>query len=143
MKGRKVASLWDSRDYGNNPPVDPDKLIAKLEKLYQEMYPKVGSGDTEKYVKEHLDKNPGKVPGGLAKDKKPSDFDPRALAKGIDIEKEHTDDLDIAMEIAMDHLYEDKAYYDKLEKIEKQARQVAERYIRKMILGAIHKERFT
>ena len=38
--------------------------------------------------------------------------------KGVDVELEHTSDEAIAKEIAIDHLWEDPAYYDKLEKIE-------------------------
>lgn len=38
----------------------------------------------------------------------------RQLKKGINIESEHTDDRKIAKEIAMDHIYEDMLYYDKL-----------------------------
>lgn len=60
-----------------------------------------------------------KIPGGIADKKKPSDFDPKALAKGQKVEMEHTDDPAQAREIAMDHLTEDPAYYDKLETIEK------------------------
>jgi len=63
-----------------------------------------------------------KVPGGLADKKKPSDFDPKALAKGQKVEMEHTDDPALAREIAMDHLTEDPSYYDKLEVIEKKAK---------------------
>ena len=59
------------------------------------------------------------LPGGLADDKKPSDFDPAVLAKGVKVEQEHAQDKGIATEIAMDHLTEDPSYYDKLEKIEK------------------------
>jgi hypothetical protein len=40
------------------------------------------------------------------------------LIKGIEVEKEHTNEVNLAMEIAMDHLSEDPKYYDKLEKIE-------------------------
>jgi len=40
------------------------------------------------------------------------------LNKGIKIEMEHTTDKQKAKEIAMDHLYEDPKYYDKLKKIE-------------------------
>lgn len=40
------------------------------------------------------------------------------FAKGVDVEKEHTNDLKTAMEIAMDHLSEDPNYYMKLKKIE-------------------------
>jgi len=41
------------------------------------------------------------------------------LTKGIKIEMEHTDSKKIAKEIAMDHLFEDPNYYNKLAKIEK------------------------
>jgi hypothetical protein len=40
------------------------------------------------------------------------------LNKGIKTEMEHTKDKDKAKEIAMDHLYENPKYYDKLTKIE-------------------------
>lgn len=40
------------------------------------------------------------------------------LQKGVNVELEHTSDTMIAFEIAMDHIYEDLSYYDKLEKIE-------------------------
>ena len=58
------------------------------------------------------------LPGGLADNKKPSDFDQKALAKGTKVESEHTSIPAVAQEIAMDHLTEDKDYYDKLEKME-------------------------
>lgn len=69
------------------------------------------------------------VPGGLAKNKTLEDLAKKyrtttleagtKLAKGMDIEKEHTDSKTIAKEIAMDHLWEDLQYYTKLNKIEK------------------------
>jgi hypothetical protein len=42
----------------------------------------------------------------------------KQLNKGIKVEMEHTNDKGKAKEIAMDHLFEDPKYYDKLEKIE-------------------------
>lgn len=42
----------------------------------------------------------------------------KQLNKGIKVEMEHTDDRGKAKEIAMDHLFEDPKYYDKLQKIE-------------------------
>lgn len=56
--------------------------------------------------------------GGLADDKTPKDFNKKDLLKGLKVELEHTKDLSIATEIAMDHLTEDPKYYDKLEKME-------------------------
>jgi hypothetical protein len=58
------------------------------------------------------------LPGGLADDKKPLDFDIEALKDGIYVELEHVNDREIAMEIAMDHLTEDPQYYTKLRTIE-------------------------
>ncbi len=50
--------------------------------------------------------------GGRANGKTPSDFDPKAVEVGKKIEMEHTNDPDIAKEIAIDHLKEHKDYYD-------------------------------
>lgn len=62
-----------------------------------------------------------KIPGGLADNKIPQDFDKNSLQKGINIQKQHTSDDNIAKQIAMDHLTEDKNYYQKLQKIQKKA----------------------
>ena len=77
-----------------------------------------------------------KIPGGLAQGKTLEDIarhhDPKGyydvenlipeltlqLEKGIKIEMEHTTDFEIAKEIAIDHLWEDSKYYDKLKKAE-------------------------
>lgn len=40
------------------------------------------------------------------------------LKKGLEVETEHTEDIEVAEEIVMDHLSEDPKYYDKLKKIE-------------------------
>ena len=58
------------------------------------------------------------IPGGLADKSTHNQFDPEQLAKGIKVELEHTNDVRIAEEIAMDHLKEDAKYYDKLATIE-------------------------
>ncbi len=104
-------------------PKDVKKLKSKLDK-----------DDSDEYqpVKED------QIPGGLAKGKTLIDlakkwdskgyYDPKQYAKeyikpklmqGIKVEMEHTTDVRIATEIAMDHLWEDINYYDKLAKIEK------------------------
>jgi len=62
-----------------------------------------------------------KVKGGRADKKKPEDFDQKELKMGIKIEMEHTDDAELAKEIAMDHLTEFPDYYSRLEKMEKEA----------------------
>jgi hypothetical protein len=69
-----------------------------------------------------------KIPGGLAKGKSLKDLASKhktsennvkhQLKKGLKVEMEHTNDKRIALEIAMDHVYEDINYYDKLGIIE-------------------------
>lgn len=56
-----------------------------------------------------------KLPGGKADGKKPSDYNKNSVEEGKEIEYEHTDDPDIAREIAMDHLEEHEMYYDNKE----------------------------
>lgn len=41
------------------------------------------------------------------------------LQKGVKVEMEHTKEFEVAFEIAMDHIFEDVNYYDKLETMEK------------------------
>ena len=62
-----------------------------------------------------------KIPGGLASGMDISSFDADSIKQGIKTELEHTKDISIAAEIAMDHLAEDPDYYNKLEKMEKGA----------------------
>jgi hypothetical protein len=46
------------------------------------------------------------------------------LGKGIKVEMEHTSDNAIAREVAMDHIWEDSEYYDKLKKIEESTKSI-------------------
>ena len=56
--------------------------------------------------------NPDKVPGGEGDDEPDSKFDPKQLMIGIGQEgPEHTNDIEIAKEIAKDHLEKDPEYY--------------------------------
>ena len=59
-----------------------------------------------------------RLPGGLAEDKYP-DIDPGEWVIGTEVELEHTNDIILAAEIALDHLSEDPEYYTKLRQIEK------------------------
>jgi hypothetical protein len=74
---------------------------------------------------------PNNIPGGLSQFATIGDLAQmhkisvdeiiRQIIKGTKVESEHTTDLDIAMEIAFDHVYEDPKYYDKLSSIEEMA----------------------
>jgi hypothetical protein len=50
------------------------------------------------------------------------DYDPEELRMGIEVEKEHTDDEELAKRITKDHLDEFKDYYSRLKKMEDQAK---------------------
>jgi hypothetical protein len=58
--------------------------------------------------------NLSKLPGGVGDNTQTSQVDANQLSLGVQIEMEHTNDPDIAKEIAMDHLKEDPKYYTKL-----------------------------
>ena len=58
------------------------------------------------------------VPGGLADGIPDFVFDSMELARGIEVELEHTTDINVAKDIAKDHLLEDRNYYKKLEVVE-------------------------
>lgn len=54
-----------------------------------------------------------------------SDFDPKELKRGIEVEMEHTDSKDIAKMIAMDHLKEmPNFYYTLLDRMEKEGKKL-------------------
>ncbi len=59
------------------------------------------------------------LPGGIGDSVKPTDFNVYSILNGLKVEMEHTDDLDIALEIVLDHLTEDKDYYTKLKQVER------------------------
>lgn len=61
-----------------------------------------------------------RISGGLADDRPDRDFDPSQLQAGIRVELEHTSNPTIAKEIAKDHLTEDRDYYRKLAKMERE-----------------------
>ena len=73
------------------------------------------------------------VPGGIGDGRPDSDFDPKQLSKGIEIEVEHTKDKDLAKEISKDHLTELPNYYinDKGESRLKVMEQEAEKELEK------------
>jgi hypothetical protein len=104
-------------------PIDTHKLERAAKSKYKISRRKVKHLKNESKVNMEIDfknfiKNiddeewKDKVRGGLAKNRKPSDFDLDDLASGADIQMEHTDDPEFAIDIAMDHLEEHPDYYD-------------------------------
>lgn len=58
-----------------------------------------------------------KLKGGKADNLPDSYFNKKQLEIGIKVEREHTNDIKLAKEIAKDHLFEDPKYYIKLKRI--------------------------
>jgi len=115
LGGGAGVGLSLSGGYINGAP-DPNDV--------KKMKSKLDGDGSEEYTKVKEDK----IPGGLAKGMNLSDIakhhniSPQTLKnefiKGYAVEREHTTDVEIAKEIALDHLYEDPNYYSKLTKIE-------------------------
>lgn len=58
------------------------------------------------------------LPGGLADNLTDDTFIAEQVAKGIEVELEHTDSIEVAKDIAKDHLVENPKYYNHLEEME-------------------------
>jgi len=123
---KKVAGWLDSHglpyDFINENPDQPE---GSSQKVIADLYIDDRAIDGSKSwqaIQENLDRlkyqKSDHLPGGRADSRPDSDFDPAALAKGIEHELEHTDDPAVAREIAKDHLAEDPDYYEKLEFME-------------------------
>lgn len=98
-----------------------DLLVKFLDSMYDELVKHSSYEDViTSGIAYSMEKNKYKdnIKGGLADEKKPKEFDKKQLQDGIKIEYEHTNDMKIAREIAMDHLTEDPDYYKKLKLME-------------------------
>ena len=104
--GREVR-VFDEEELANAPP-------SKLPKAKKVIKRARKANDSYSPFEEHLR-------GGRASGMRPENFDPAELARGTKHELEHTRDREIATEIAMDHLAEDEAYYQKLDAMERGA----------------------
>jgi hypothetical protein len=101
LKGKGQAGSWDCDEWST--ATGKKKLPEHVE------------DQTEKDALEATNK----IKGGEGDNKKPSDFPRGVLDEGAEEEKEHTNDPDMAREIAIDHLAKDPNYYTKLKKVEK------------------------
>jgi len=95
--------------------IECDELKTKIYKLLSDMI----NDKKEITPPVELAEEEESVIGGKADGKPDEKYDAEQLRKGIKIESEHTDDSNIAKEIAKDHLEEDPLYYNKLENMEK------------------------
>jgi len=123
MQGNTVigSSLYDTitKDDLKDPRFSEDEIFAGLRWEMKHMeYP---SKDVARpIVIKNLETNPkyySNLDMYFKSDKQGNimeNVDPKELKSGIEIEKEHTQDVALATKIAMDHLKEDPKYYTKL-----------------------------
>jgi hypothetical protein len=108
---------------------EKDAYVGKRDKLSK--FTKLENKLVDKFVYSDFSKilwEGDAISGGLSQGMELSDIAKRhnvslkdiesELKNGIEVEKEHTTDENIAKEIAMDHLFEDPKYYTKLASIE-------------------------
>ena len=91
---RQLLSFINNNNYWS------DDIFQEAFDYYEEK-----TSDPSNYIDEDI------IKGGLADNKKINEFDQEQLKKGIKVEMEHTNDVNVAMEIAMDHLTENPSYY--------------------------------
>jgi len=65
----------------------------------------------KKTIAKLLRKVKDQIPGGVGDKETGEGFDEKQLEKGVEIEMEHTNDPQIALEISLDHLSENPNYY--------------------------------
>ncbi len=83
-----------------------------------------------------MDKKDGYTLKVIGQDNRSDDqYNPEQLKIGVDIEKEHTDQVDLAKSIAKDHLDEIPDYYTRLVKMEKEAENKIEEIISRFMLS--------
>jgi hypothetical protein len=103
LKGKGQAGSWDCSEWSEATGGK------KLPEHVEDQTEKKALGITNK------------LKGGVGDNKNPADLDKAELNSGIKEEKEHTNDTDVATEIAVDHLTEEPKYYSKMEKVEKKS----------------------
>lgn len=81
-----------------------------------------------------MDKIDGYTIKIIGQDNRPDDmYDPEELKAGIEVEKEHTDQEELAKSIAKDHLDELPDYYTRLKKMEDESQLEIESLIEKFL----------
>jgi len=111
---RKNLDKWDADQRKMYDPATAEKMMANHTNF---MAPSVAAGRLA--ALRHIIANAAKktaadlLPGGAADNMPDSDFPKKEIALGVADEREHTNNDQIAKEIAKDHLQEDPAYYEK------------------------------
>ena len=109
----EAAAMMSAHTNFMAPDVAAGRLAALKHLIAAAAEKKSAAAELSRPVKKDL------LRGGEADNLPDREFSESALSEGIKHEHEHTDNDEIAKEIAKDHLQEDPAYYKKVEQIEK------------------------
>jgi len=114
-------SLYEDKEPGAEvPETDPDKTgpdvtsepsIGSMEKLPDDGMSNEPETDQIAQLAQDKEEQGEILQGGKGDGKSPLEFDSDQVIKGLEVEKEHTDDPLAAIEIVLDHLTEDPEYY--------------------------------
>ena len=94
-------------DWTNEDKDEDDEIEAMVKKMEAEK-------EGEEAIMSQFDPMEESLQEGKGKDLHPNQIHPQELRMGIKVELEHTDDLDKAKKIALDHLAENPFYYTAL-----------------------------
>lgn len=124
IKAQKAASKDIKRSLPKDDVIDPYSEIELSEDEPDEndgmsLEP---AGDEIEQLAQEKEMAGDLLQGGKADTKSAMEYDPEQIKKGLEVEKEHTDNPLVALEIATDHLEEFPDYYTRLDKMEKEAK---------------------
>jgi hypothetical protein len=113
-KDRTFVRCAVTKFFTENPNPDDDDFHTFADKM------KISPHELEEVAYELL----GALLKGVGKHKEVpvTEFDPKEIKMGIEVEKEHTDSEAIAQQIAKDHLIEIPDYYTRLAKMEEEGK---------------------
>ncbi len=117
------VALFGFIKYPYPGPIVPEPEKHKPRPQWDKDFDHQASAEEEEPEEDKLDPGEERLfkdqfPGGQGDDKFPLGFDQEQLKQGVKVELEHTEDPEIALEIAMDHLTENPYYYEMLKDVD-------------------------
>jgi hypothetical protein len=102
-------SLYEDKELGAE--VTPEPNMGSMENLPDDGMSHEPEGDKIAQLAQDKEEQGEILQGGVGDGKSPLEFDSDQVIKGLEVEKEHSDDPLAAIEIVLDHLTEDPEYY--------------------------------
>jgi len=113
-----------------------DNLTKEEKKEYDELNDEMVEEVITKEEEQGEYQEQDKISGGLGDNKPDEDFNKNKLKEGMTVESEHTDNVEVAKEIAKDHLTENPEYYKELRKVEEGLSKRERRFVNNFIMSS-------